>query len=60
MTGYRHGLYVARQLICPCGKPFVGQRPAATYCSMECRVRFTQYGRTYGQYAPRAYGVTSA
>lgn len=58
MTGFKHGLYKARTLCCPCGASFTARSPQATYCSNVCRMRYTGYGRHYGQYEPRPLGVT--
>lgn len=52
-----NGLYAARALACPCGKPFTGRRPEATYCSNECRKAYGRYGRAYGTVIPRQFGV---
>ena len=52
-----NGLHIKRPRTCPCGVVFEARKPAATYCGNDCRRRFTGYGRTYGQVAPRQFGV---
>lgn len=45
-----HGLYLRRSRTCPCGTVFEANKPTATYCSDQCRIRIGAYGRTsYGQ-----------
>lgn len=52
------GLYAHRVLACErCGASFSAVQPTARFCSARCRDAATRYGRHYGQYAPRQFGV---
>lgn len=52
-----NGLALVSTHTCPCGAEFVVRKAAAVYCSNACRLKYGQYGRTYGQRAPRELGV---
>jgi hypothetical protein len=47
-----HGLCKARSRTCPCGVVFEARKPNARYCSLDCRLKYTRYGRSYGQHEP--------
>jgi hypothetical protein len=52
------GLRAAHPRTCPCGTVFTARKASARYCSNDCRLRFTRYGRSYGQYEARKLGWT--
>lgn len=41
-----------------CGATFEARRATARFCSKDCLKASARYGRSYGQYAPRAFGIT--
>jgi hypothetical protein len=41
-----------------CGTAFPATKITARFCSTDCTRAATGYGRNYGQYVPRAQGVT--
>ena len=49
-----------RRLVCACGTEFVANRnrhgDTARYCSNVCRVRYGQFGRTYGMIVRKPQG----
>lgn len=50
----KHGLYIPRELVCPCGAAFTSHKPTARYCSEACRIRETGVCEvTHGLYLKR-------
>ena len=53
-----HGMYLTRERACDrCGTLYPARKPTSRFCSDACRVVATGYGRSYGNIAPRQFGV---